>query len=107
MVAENCTVAVADKGYRLNLHAIAVKVDKKDFLSTGEMDMYRLYADYCWLAVPEEIGKDALDVVPDDWGIIVSDGEQATVIKIPAKITEYLSTHNDALMSFILQYQYQ
>ena len=107
MVAENCTVAVADKGYRLNLHAIAVKVDKKDFLSTGEMDMYRLYADYCWLAVPEEIGKDALDVVPDDWGIIVSDGEQATVIKTPARITEYLPTHNEALMSFILQYQYQ
>lgn len=107
MVAENCTVDVADKGYRLNLHAIAVKVDKKDFLSTGEMDMYRLYADYCWLAVPEEICQDALEFVPDDWGVILSDGKTATVVKIPAKITEYLSTHNDALMCFMLQYQYQ
>lgn len=107
MVAENCTVDAADKGYRLNLHAIAIKVDKKDFLDEDTIHMYRLYADYCWLAVPEEICQDALEFVPDDWGVIFSDGKKATVVKIPAKITEYLPTHNDALMSFILQYQYQ
>ena len=107
MIAENCTIDAEDKGYRLNLHAIEVKVDKKDFLSVKEMDMYRLYADYCWLAVPEEICQDALEFVPDDWGVIVSDGNKAYAAKIPAKITEYLPTHNDALMSFMLQYQYQ
>lgn len=107
MIAENCTIDAEDKGYRLNLHAIEVKVDKKDFLSVKEMDMYRLFADYCWLAVPEELCQDALEVVPDDWGVILSDGKKAYAAKIPAKITEYLPTHNDALMSFILQYQYQ
>ena len=107
MIAENCTIDAEDKGYRLNLHAIEVKVDKKDFLSVKEMDMYRLFADYCWLAVPEEICQDALEFVPDDLVIIVSDSKKAYAAKKTAKVTGYLPTHNDALMCFMLQYQYQ
>ena len=34
-------------------------------------------------------------------------GGNEVIIYMDEKITEYLSTHNDALMSFILQYQYQ
>lgn len=72
LVLENHTVE-AEKPYNLHAHAIEIKVSKHDLLSDHKMQEYTDYADFFWIAVPEELKADAESIMLNDWGLITID----------------------------------
>ena len=87
MAAENYLVNHFDRDYRLNTHAIEIKVSKSDLLSDTKMHEYAQFADYAWLAVPTALECVALDYISSllGWGLIVIDDHIMTL----DKATEY------------------
>lgn len=81
LVLENHTVE-AEKPYNLHAHAIEIKVSKHDLLSDHKMQEYTDYADFFWIAVPEELKADAESIMLNDWGLItIDDKKELHVIK--------------------------
>ena len=72
LVMENLTVA-AEKAYNVHIHAVEIKVSKHDLLSDHKMQEYTDYADFFWIAVPEELKADAESIMLNDWGLITID----------------------------------
>lgn len=72
LILENRTVE-AEKPYNLHAHAIEIKVSKHDLLSDHKMQEYTDYADFFWIAVPEELKADAESIMLNDWGLITID----------------------------------
>ena len=81
LILENRTVE-AEKPYNLHAHAIEIKVSKHDLLSDHKMQEYTDYADFFWIAVPEELKADAESIMLNDWGLItIDDRKELHVIK--------------------------
>lgn len=76
LVVENLTVA-AEKAYNVHIHAVEIKVSKHDLLSDHKMQEYTDYADFFWIAVPEELKADAESIMLNDWGLITIDDQKA------------------------------
>lgn len=107
MCAENVTVSSFDKAYRLNLHAVEIKVDKHDLLNDHKMTEYGYFADFCWLAVPDTLKDIAFKVLPIGWGLIIIDSndKSLSVPQCAIKITDadYIINRYTALMTMIIQ----
>ena len=81
LILENRTVE-AEKAYNVHIHAVEIKVSKHDLLSDHKMQEYTDYADFFWIAVPEELKADAESVMLNDWGLItIDDKKELHVIK--------------------------
>lgn len=81
LVVENLTVA-AEKAYNVHIHAVEIKVSKHDLLSDHKMQEYTDYADFFWIAVPEELKADAESIMLNDWGLItIDDKKELHVVK--------------------------
>lgn len=103
-VAENYTVNKHDKAYRLNLHAIEIKVSTSDLKKDQKMSEYHYYVDYCWLAVPHDMLAVAEELLNPGWGlIVVDDDNQAKVHKLPSKQDASLAHKYTALTTFFLR----
>lgn len=72
LVLENHTVE-AEKAYNVHIHAVEIKVSKHDLLSDHKMQEYTDYADFFWIAVPEELKADAESIMLNNWGLIMID----------------------------------
>lgn len=72
LILENRTVE-AEKAYNVHIHAVEIKVSKHDLLSDHKMQEYTDYADFFWIAVPEELKADAESIMLNDWGLITID----------------------------------
>lgn len=75
LILENRTVE-AEKAYNVHIHAVEIKVSKHDLLSDHKMQEYTDYADFFWIAVPEELKADAESIMLNDWGVITIDNEK-------------------------------
>lgn len=75
LILENRTVE-AEKAYNVHIHAVEIKVSKHDLLSDHKMQEYTDYADFFWIAVPEELKADAESIMLNDWGLITIDDEK-------------------------------
>lgn len=75
LILENRTVE-AEKAYNVHIHAVEIKVSKHDLLSDHKMQEYTDYADFFWIAVPEELKADAESIMLNDWGLITIDNEK-------------------------------
>ena len=75
LVLENHTVE-AEKAYNVHIHAVEIKVSKHDLLSDHKMQEYTDYADFFWIAVPEELKADAESIMLNDWGLITIDAKK-------------------------------
>lgn len=81
LILENRTVE-AEKAYNVHIHAVEIKVSKHDLLSDHKMQEYTDYADFFWIAVPEELKADAESIMLNDWGLItIDDKKELHVIK--------------------------
>lgn len=81
LILENRTVE-AEKAYNVHIHAVEIKVSKHDLLSDHKMQEYTDYADFFWIAVPEELKADAESIMLNDWGLItIDDDKELHVIK--------------------------
>lgn len=81
LVVENLTVA-AEKAYNVHIHAVEIKVSKHDLLSDHKMQEYTDYADFFWIAVPEELKADVESIMLNDWGLItIDDKKELHVVK--------------------------
>lgn len=66
----------------VHIHAVEIKVSKHDLLSDHKMQEYTDYADFFWIAVPEELKADAESIMLNDWGLITIDkNKELHVIK--------------------------
>lgn len=72
LAIENLTVP-HDKNYNVSFHAIEIKVSKSDLENDRKMLEYTDFADYFWLAVPddEQLIEAAKDLMLDSWGLLV------------------------------------
>ena len=103
-VAENYTINNHDKAYRLNLHAIEIKVSPSDLKKDQKMSEYHYYVDYCWLAVPHDMLTIAEELLNPGWGlIVVEDDNKAKVHKLPSKQDAALAHKYTALTTFFLR----
>lgn len=75
LILENRTVE-AEKAYNVHIHAVEIKVSKHDLLSDHKMQEYTDYADFFWIAVPEELKADAESIMLNDWGLITIDDKK-------------------------------
>ena len=75
LILENRTVE-AEKAYNVHIHAVEIKVSKHDLLSDHKMQEYTDYADFFWIAVPEELKADAESIMLNNWGLIMIDNEK-------------------------------
>ena len=75
LILENRTVE-AEKAYKIHIHAVEIKVSKHDLLSDHKMQEYTDYADFFWIAVPEELKADAESIMLNNWGLISIDNEK-------------------------------
>lgn len=71
-IAENQTL----HGYeltenRFNLHGIEIKTSENDLKQDKKMGEYTEAFDYCWLYVTEDLKELALDLKPENWGLII------------------------------------
>lgn len=75
LIMENMTVE-KEKAYSIHIHAVEIKVSRHDLLSDHKMQEYVDYADYFWIAVPEELIEDAKSIMLPSWGLIMIDDKK-------------------------------
>lgn len=85
LILENRTVE-AEKAYNVHIHAVEIKVSKHDLLSDHKMQEYTDYADFFWIAVPEELKADAESIMLNDWGLITIDEKKELHVIQKAKL---------------------
>lgn len=56
---------------RFNLHGIEIKTSENDLKQDKKMGEYTEAFDYCWLYVTEDLKELALDLKPENWGLII------------------------------------
>lgn len=84
LVLENYTVK-KEKNYNVNLHAIEIKVDKRDLLEDHKMQEYTDYADYFWIAIPEYLEEYAREIMLPEWGLLLLNEQKELQIAVKAK----------------------
>lgn len=89
LVLENLTVK-KEQNYNVNIHAIEIKIDKNDLLSDHKMQEYTDYADYFWIAVPENLQEFAKEIMLPTWGLMIIDEKKRLKII-------YKAERNDAV----------
>lgn len=85
LILENRTVE-AEKAYNVHIHAVEIKVSQHDLLSDHKMQEYTDYADFFWIAVPEELKADAESIMLNDWGLLTIDDKKELHVIQKAKL---------------------
>ena len=77
LVCENLT----EERWKLNLHAVEIKVSKSDLINDHKYTEYADFTDFLWLAIPEELIADAKETKLDKCGILVIKDNKVQVIE--------------------------
>lgn len=77
LVCENLT----EERWKLNLHAIEIKVSKSDLINDHKYTEYAEFTDFIWLAIPEELVETAKETKLDKCGILVIKNNKVQVIE--------------------------
>ena len=77
LICENLT----EERWKLNLHAVEIKVSKSDLMNDHKYTEYADFTDFLWLAVPRELVDVALETKLDKCGILVIEDEKVQVIE--------------------------
>ena len=77
LICENLT----EERWKLNLHAVEIKVSKSDLINDHKYTEYADFTDYIWLAIPEELVADAKETKLDKCGILVIKDNKVQVIE--------------------------
>lgn len=67
LICENLT----EERWKLNLHAVEIKVSKSDLVNDHKYTEYGDFVDYLWLAIPEELIETAKETKLKQCGILV------------------------------------
>lgn len=77
LICENLT----EERWKLNLHAVEIKVSKSDLINDRKYTEYADFTDFLWLAIPEELIADAKETKLDKCGILVIKDNKVQVIE--------------------------
>lgn len=77
LVCENLT----EERWKLNLHAVEIKVSKSDLKNDHKYTEYGDFVDFLWLAIPEELVADARETKLDKCGILIIKDEKVEVVE--------------------------
>lgn len=77
LVCENLT----EERWKLNLHAIEIKVSKSDLINDCKYTEYAEFTDFIWLAIPEELIEVAKETKLNKCGILVIKDNKVQVIE--------------------------
>lgn len=82
LICENLTA----ERWKLNLHAVEIKVSKSDLVNDHKYTEYADFTDFIWLAIPEELVADARETKLDKCGILVIKDGKVQVIEQAQKL---------------------
>ena len=82
LICENLT----EERWKLNLHAVEIKVSKSDLVNDHKYTEYADFTDFIWLAIPEELVADARETKLDKCGILVIKDGKVQVIEQAQKL---------------------
>lgn len=82
LICENLT----EERWKLNLHAVEIKVSKSDLINDHKYTEYADFTDFIWLAIPEELVADARETKLDKCGILVIKDGKVQVIEQAKKL---------------------
>lgn len=72
LICENLT----EERWKLNLHAVEIKVSKSDLINDHKYTEYADFTDFLWLAIPEELVEVAKETKLESCGILlIKDGK--------------------------------
>ena len=77
LICENLT----EERWKLNLHAVEIKVSKSDLVNDHKYTEYADFTDYLWLAIPEELIEVAQQTKLKQCGILVIKDGKVQVIE--------------------------
>lgn len=77
LICENLT----EERWKLNLHAVEIKVSKSDLVNDRKYTEYADFTNYIWLAIPEELIEIAKETKLDKCGILVIKDKKVQVIE--------------------------
>lgn len=77
LICENLT----EERWKLNLHAVEIKVSKSDLVNDHKYTEYADFTDYLWLAIPEELIETAKETKLGACGILVIKDNKVQVIE--------------------------
>lgn len=101
VILENQTT---EKPFEIMLHGVEIKVSKHDLLNDQKTSEYKDFVDYLWLAVPEALKEEALNVAGESWGIItINKNKEASIFIAAKKSTPVFKTEalNTAVIKLI------
>lgn len=82
LICENLT----EERWKLNLHAIEIKVSKSDLVNDHKYTEYADFTDFIWLAIPENLVDVAKETKLDKCGILVIKDNKVKVIEKAEKL---------------------
>lgn len=82
LICENLT----GERWKLNLHAVEIKVSKSDLVNDHKYTEYADFTDFLWLAIPEELIEIARETKLDKCGILVIKDGKVQVIEQAQKL---------------------
>lgn len=82
LICENLT----EERWKLNLHAVEIKVSKSDLVNDHKYTEYADFTDFIWLAIPEELVADARETKLGKCGILVIKDGKVQVIEQAQKL---------------------
>ena len=82
LVAENLT----KERWRLNLHAVEIKVSKSDLVNDKKYTEYAEFVDYLWLAVSQDLVDIAKETKPNGCGVLVVKNKKVEVVEQAKKL---------------------
>ena len=77
LVCENLT----EERWKLNLHAVEIKVSKSDLLNDYKYTEYADFTDFIWLAIPQELVEVAKETKLGNCGILVIKNGKVEVVE--------------------------
>ena len=82
LICENLT----EERWKLNLHAVEIKVYKSDLTNDYKYTEYSDFTDFIWLAIPEELVEVARETKLDKCGILIIKDNKVQVIERAQKL---------------------
>lgn len=77
LVCENLT----EERWKLNLHAVEIKVSKSDLVNDHKFVEYSEFVDFMWFAIPENLIEVAKEIKFDECGILVIKDGKVQIIE--------------------------
>ena len=77
LICENLT----EERWKLNLHAVEIKVSKSDLINDHKYTEYGDFVDFLWLAIPEELIEVAQQTKLKDCGVLVIKDNKVEIVE--------------------------